>query len=315
MIICCGEALIDMIPDTDSSGHTHFTPHSGGAIYNTSIALGRLGIKTALLSGLSDDLFGKQLTHGLQASGVDTSFLITSQRPTTLAFVELKNGHATYTFYDENTAGRSILPTDLPDLPAEIDALYFGGISLCSEPGADTYRHLAQKYAEQRCIILDPNIRPGFIEDETRYRERLDAMIAISDIVKVSDEDLHWIIPGAENIEEKAQFLQAHGPSIVVMTRGASGVSAFHGDGDILNVSSQKVKVVDTVGAGDTFNAGMLASLSQQGLLNKAAVFSITPRQLESALKSGAAVAAVTVSRAGANPPWRNELPHDTFSE
>ena len=123
MILCCGEALIDMIPIVSRDGQEGFAPHAGGAVFNTAIGLGRLGARTGFLTGLSTDLFGQRLAAVLQDSQVDTHFSITSDKPTTLAFVKLDNGHATYTFYDENTAGRSLTPDQLPELPREAAAL------------------------------------------------------------------------------------------------------------------------------------------------------------------------------------------------
>ncbi|MCL4170037.1 UNVERIFIED_CONTAM: hypothetical protein GTU68_055173, partial [Idotea baltica] len=192
MILCCGEALIDMIPKPTTAGPDGFVPHSGGAVFNTSIALGRLGVSAGLLSGVSRDMFGQQLLAELSASHVDSTQVVTSDRPTTLAFVKLTDGHATYSFFDENSAGRMLVPSDMPDLPDSIDALFFGGISLACEPGADAYADLLAKSTQNRVVMMDPNIRPTFIQDEARYRNRLDAMIALTDIIKVSDEDLDW---------------------------------------------------------------------------------------------------------------------------
>lgn len=308
MLLCCGEALIDMIPTPTTNGSMGFVPHSGGAIFNTAIGLGRLGSPVGMLTGLSSDMFGEQLTASLVASKVDTSLLITCDRPTTLAFVKLVNGHATYSFFDENSAGRLLAPTDLPALPDRVTALYFGGISLACEPGAETYAALAQREASSRVIVLDPNIRPGFITDEPAYRDRLDRMIKVADIVKVSDEDLNWIYPGADTLEEKVARMRAAGPSIVVLTRGGDGASGFFGSGARVDVSVPKVEVVDTVGAGDTFNSGFLAKLSALKLISKAALAEIDNGSVSEALGYGAKVAAITVSRAGANPPWQHEL-------
>ncbi len=191
MILCCGEALIDMIPTPTKSGTSGFVPHSGGAVFNTAIALGRLGVKAGMLTGLSSDMFGQQLIDGLQESGVDASHVIMSDRPTTLAFVRLQDGHATYNFYDENSAGRVATPDDLPGLSPDVSALYFGGISLACEPGANAYAALLAQEGAGRAVMIDPNIRPKFIEDADQYRNRLNRMIALSDIVKVSDEDLN----------------------------------------------------------------------------------------------------------------------------
>lgn len=311
MILCCGEALIDMIPRAVEGGGEGFVPHSGGAIFNTAIALGRLGTDTGFLSGISTDLFGSQLVADLRRSNVDTDLSVRSDLPTTLAFVRLTDGHASYTFYDENTAGRSLTPDQVPNVPPSVNALYFGGISLISEPGADFYAALATEAAASHVVMLDPNIRTGFIDDETRYRNRLDRMISVADILKVSDEDLHWMIVGDAHISEKAHALLQQGPRLVIVTRGGDGACAYLKSGESVEVSSNKVTVVDTVGAGDTFNAGLLSSLDEQGLLSKEATKSISAEALRVALEHGAAVAAITVSRAGANPPWAEEISVD----
>lgn len=308
MILCCGEALIDMIPSPTDAGTDGFVPHSGGAIFNTAIALGRLGVPTGFLTGLSTDLFGGQLAADLEKSQVDTRFAIRSDLPTTLAFVRLSQGHATYTFYDENTAGRSLDAENLPDLTDNATALYFGGISLISEPCADFYAALAEREARRRIIALDPNIRSGFIKDEPRYRARLKRMIAVADILKVSDEDLIWISPEGETLEDKARALLQEGPKVLILTKGSEGALAFVAGRDPVSVSARKAVVVDTVGAGDTFNAGVLESLFRTGLLRKTEIANISDPDLTAALRRGAEIAAVTVSRAGANPPWLQEL-------
>ena len=308
MILCCGEALIDMIPEPTVSGTEGYVPKAGGAIFNTAIGLGRLGCNVGLLSGISTDHFGEQLISELSASRVEIDRVIRADRPTTLAFVKLTNGHATYSFFDENSAGRMIAPTELPANIDGVSALYFGGISLACEPGAETYTSLAKQNAQECVVMLDPNIRPGFITDENRFRRRIETMITLSDIVKLSDEDLDWIIPDPVSLEDKVARIRAFGVSIVILTRGADGAQAWLPDGKTVSVESRKIDVVDTVGAGDTFNAGVLASLSDAGLLSKKALHSISASQLETALCFGATVAAINVGRAGANPPWRSEL-------
>lgn len=308
MILCCGEALIDMIPVPTAIGTAGFVPFSGGAIFNTAIGLGRLGGSVAMLSGVSHDQFGQQLADDLGASNVDTALLIRSNRPTTLAFVRLTNGNASYTFYDENSAGRMVEPADLPDLPDAIGTLFFGGISLCAEPMADTYAALCAREARQRVIMLDPNIRPGFIQDEARYRARLAQMIGQADIVKVSDEDLGWLYPDEPDLVAGLRRLQAAGPGFAVATQGAQGATALLPDGTVISVPGVKVVVADTVGAGDTFNSGLLACLGDRDLLSPARIGRITAQQAKAALGFASRVASVTVSRAGANPPWRHEL-------
>ncbi len=308
MILCCGEALIDMITEPTQSGRDGFVPHSGGALFNTSIALGRLGAPVGLLTGLSSDMFGQQLADDLRASHVDTTHVIASDRPTTLAFVQLKDGHATYTFVDENTAGRMLRAEDMPRQLPSVSALYFGGISLACEPCADAYAAMLAQHGAHCAVMLDPNIRPGFIEDQTRYRTRLNRMIEQADIVKVSDEDLDWIIPGPESHDQKVPLLLQAGPAAVIVTRGSEGASGYLASGAVVSVPVKPVRVVDTVGAGDTFNAGVLASLERAGHLTKPGLKALSPDALRDALTLGAAVAAVTVSRAGANPPWSHEL-------
>jgi len=308
MILCCGEALIDMIPKPTTEGPLGFVPHSGGAVFNTSIALGRLGVEAGLLSGVSRDMFGQQLLEELAASKVDASHVIASDRPTTLAFVKLTDGHATYSFFDENSAGRMIAPTDMPTLPPSVEAMFFGGISLACEPCADAYAALLDRNTDGRIVMMDPNIRPSFIQDADRYRARLDAMIAQTDIIKVSDEDLDWLIPTPADEDAKIQAMLDKGPMLVIVTRGSEGATGYMRDGLQVTAAAQKVTVADTVGAGDTFNAGVLAKLSQLGLLEKTALATLSQDALHAALSYGARVAAITVSRAGANPPWAHEL-------
>ncbi len=299
MILCCGESLIDMLPRTASTGEPSFAPVAGGAVFNTAIAIGRLGAPSGYLGGISTDLFGTVLAEALTASRVDFSLAPRSDRPTTLAFVTLTDGHAQYAFYDENTAGRMLSEDDLPALGAETEALFFGGISLVSEPAADSYAALCAQ-AGERLVMIDPNIRPGFITDEPRYRARLEAMLARADIVKISDEDMAWLgtTPAA---------LIEGGVALVLETRGAEGVVAYSSEGEI-SVPAERAEVVDTVGAGDTFNAGLLAGLWRSGLLARGAVRGAALEDLRPAIALGAKAAAVTVSRAGANPPWETEL-------
>lgn len=307
MILSCGEALIDMLPRRTEAGEDAFAPYPGGAVFNTAIALGRLGAPSGFLSGVSADLFGQMLTAALEQSGVDTAFLIRSARPTTLAFVTLRDGQASYAFYDENTAGRMIRPADLPTLPRTVEALFFGGISLMVEPGGAAYQTLMEREAASgRVMMLDPNIRPSFIGDEAAYRARISRMIALADIVKLSDEDLRWLV-GGQSITAGAESVLAQGPRAVFVTEGAYGAHAFTVAHSVF-VPARRVEVVDTVGAGDTFNAGILAALHGAGALTKAGIAALSEDVLRAALTLGTRAAAVTVSRAGANPPWAREL-------
>jgi len=304
MFLCCGEALIDMLPVSGTDGYA-YAPHTGGAVFNTAIGLGRLGVRTGFLGGLSQDFLGQMLADDLLASGVDISLSPRVERPCTLAFVTLVNGQARYTFYDENTALRALTPDSLPALPDAVTGLFLGGISLIVEPCGSACEALCLRETGRRLIMLDPNIRPGFITDEARYRARLTRMMAGADIVKLSDEDLAWLLPG--DADDAARGLLATGPALVLVTRGAEGALAWRAQ-DRLQVDAPRVEVADTVGAGDTFNAGFLAGLDDLGVSSRESLQALSAGQLETALTLATRVAAVTVSRPGANPPWRREL-------
>lgn len=308
MIICCGEALIDMIPEPTQSGLTGYVPYSGGAVFNTAIAIGRLGAEAGFISGLSSDFFGDQLRSDLQESGVDSSLAVINDRPTTLAFVKLSDGVASYAFYDENTAGRMLKEDDFDPVPDAAEAMFFGGISLVNEPCGSAYTALAKREAGRRTIMLDPNIREAFITDEPAYRQRLQSLFQIADIVKVSDHDLGWISASGSTFQEQAQILLEAGPSIVVVTLGEKGAVAYMRNMPPLSIEGISVDVVDTVGAGDTFNAGFLTQLSKQDYLAKSKLCDVPTDVLAGALRYGVAAASICVSRHGANPPWAKEL-------
>ncbi|WP_105438585.1 carbohydrate kinase [Neorhizobium sp. T25_13] len=306
MILCCGEVLIDMLPRDTTLGEKGFAPYAGGAIFNTAIALGRLGQPTAFFTGISDDLMGDVLRDTLAKSGVDYSLAAVSSRPTTIAFVKLVNGQATYAFYDEGTAGRMITEADLPALGDDCEAMHFGAISLIPEPCGATYEALMAREHQKRVISFDPNIRPGFIKDKPKHMDRVRRMAAMSDIIKFSDEDLDWFGMQGDHDTLAAYWLD-QGAKLVVLTRGADGATGYTKDFKV-SVPSERVTVVDTVGAGDTFDAGILASLKMQDLLTKEKVAGLAEDAVSKALALGAKAAAVTVSRAGANPPFAHEI-------
>jgi len=307
MILCCGEALIDMLPRKTAAGEDAFMPCPGGALLNTAIALGRLGAPAGLCAGLSKDLFGNILRTALDSAGVDHRHCVTTPRPTTLAFVVLQGGQARYAFHDENSAGRMLRPEDMPPPGPEVSALFFGGISLAAEPCGSAFEAMMHAAAGRLPTMLDPNIRTGFIRDETAYRGRLARMIGVADILKLSDEDLHWL-EGPGDATGLATALLARGPKVVAVTRGAEGALAVTARG-VVAVPAVPARVVDTVGAGDTFNAGLLCALERAGCLTRDGIAALDASGLRDALELGVRAAAVTVSRAGANPPHARELP------
>lgn len=294
-----------MLPRVSDRGEEAFAPMAGGAVFNTAIALGRLGAPTGFLGGLSRDMFGETLATALERAGVDHSLSPRSDRPTTLAFVTLTHGQARYAFFDENSAMRAMQVADLPELPQAAQALFLGGISLISEPCGTAFEALCTT-ASERVVMLDPNIRPGFIKDEASYRARLARMIARADIVKLSDEDLAWLHPDLPP-EKAPQAVLAQGPALVFITRGAKGADGYSTAGT-LHMPAVPVTVADTVGAGDTFNAGILAHLDGAGALNRGSLHHLPQDTLRDALALAARAAAITASRAGANPPTRAEV-------
>ncbi len=302
MILCCGEALIDMIP---SDHEMAFKPLAGGAVFNTAIGIGRQGVDVGLLSGVSTDLFGTILENALEESGVNTSYLNRSSRPTTLAFVTLENGQASYAFYDENTAGRMMRPEDMPQLLSEdIKALFFGGISLAVEPCAEAYAGLLKKNKGGRLVMLDPNIRPAFINDEARYRARIAEMISHCDIIKISDEDLSWISAKDHPRGKQVADILSQGPEFVCLTLGSKGVEIYDKSGLCFATPAPKVTVVDTVGAGDAFNAGFLVSLKRLNALSRSELCKQSRTSLEGAVRFATAFASDTATRRGSDPAW-----------
>ena len=306
MFLLCGEALMDMLPRTLAEGGEAYLPVPGGAMYNTAIALGRLGEETGFFAGVSTDLFGQQLIDHLEESGVNTDYCVRSTNPTTLAFVKLTDGIAKYSFMDENSAARMLSVDAIPAFPKTVHAFHFGAISLIQEPCGSVFEALAGRVHESAVISLDPNIRPSFITDESTYRERLNRMIAMSDIIKVSEEDLEWLAPDGR-FEQVAQDWIESGAAIVTLTMGGEGTRCITSSMDI-QVPVTPVEVVDTVGAGDTFNAGFLAGLRGSGVLTKTRLKTIDRDSLRSAMEYGSRVAAYTVGQAGAKPPWRKDL-------
>lgn len=306
MFLLCGEALMDMLPRNLADGSEAYLPVPGGAIYNTAIALGRLGEATGFFSGVSSDMFGQQLVEHLEESGVSKDYCVRSANPTTLAFVKLTDGIAKYGFMDENSAGRMLTEDTIPAFPDTVHTFHFGAISLIQEPCGSTLEALMGGVHKSAVISLDPNIRPSFITDESASRERLNRMIAMSDIIKVSEEDLEWLAPDSR-FEQVAHDWIKDGASIVTLTMGVEGTRCITSSMDI-QVPATPVEVVDTVGAGDTFNAGFLAGLRRSGVLTKTQLRTIDRDGLLSAMEYGSKVAAYTVGQAGANPPWRQEL-------
>jgi fructokinase len=306
MILCCGEALIDFLPRETADGQSGYLPVNGGSVYNTAIALGRLGAKVGLFAGVSRDFFGDQLIDGMKASKVDTKFCRLKDDHTTLAFVKLTKGHARYSFVDQASAGRNLVKRDIPKLSAATQVLHFGSISLIPEPCGGTYEMLLNREAKRRVISIDPNIRASLIKDKKKHLARLNRLIALADIVKISDEDVKWMT-GSTDLAAAARKWLKSGAKIVAITKGGEGVEIYTRRFGFA-ADAPKVRIADTVGAGDTFTAGLLFQLLQQKQLTKRALASIDQTDLMQAAAFAMRAAAVTVSRPGADPPWQREL-------
>ncbi|MEV5322475.1 carbohydrate kinase [Streptomyces sp. NPDC052687] len=300
MIVVAGEALIDLVPQGPGA-LASLRPALGGGPYNTAVALGRLGSPTAFCSRVSSDAFGQALLDGLRAAGVDVSGVARGAEPTTLAVATIDaHGSAAYSFYVEGTADRLFTAPDA--LPAGTRAVSFGTCSLVLEPGASAYEELMRTAAGQGVFTaLDPNIRAGLIPDADAYRARFLTWLPSVTLLKLSEEDARWLGGGPR------EWLAA-GPSAVVITRGGDGLTVFTRDGAEHSVPGEKVDVVDTIGAGDTVNAALLHGLAARDALSPAALAGLGADGWTGLLRFAARAAAVTCSRAGAEPPYAHEL-------
>jgi fructokinase len=306
MIVSCGEALIDFLPRKDASGADVFRPFAGGSPFNVAIAMSRLGAPAGYFGGLSTDFFGQMLRETLEANGVDLSVADINHRPTTLAFVSLADGNARYAFFDEGSAGRMIEESDLPALPATVEALHFGSFSLAEEPCGSALETLMQREQRDRVIMLDPNIRPTLIKNRDGYIARINRLVEMTDIVKLSEEDLAWLAPGVDFEAFASGWLEL-GTRLVLLTRGIDGATAISRRASA-SIEGIAVSVVDTVGAGDTFTAAILAGLKSRELLSKPAIAALSHEQMTEALTFANKAASITVSRAGADPPRLDEM-------
>ncbi|MFF4626052.1 carbohydrate kinase family protein [Streptomyces griseorubiginosus] len=300
MIVVAGEALIDLVPQ-GRGALASLKPALGGGPYNTAVALGRLGSPTAFCSRVSLDAFGDALLDGLREAGVDVSAVQRGTEPTTLAVASIDDGgSAAYSFYVDGTADR--LFTAPAALPSGTRAVSFGTCSLVLEPGASAYEELLRAAAAQGVFTaLDPNIRAGLIPDADAYRARFKSWLPSVSLLKLSEEDALWL-------GGTPQEWLAAGPSAVVITHGGDGLSVFTRDGSALPVPGEKVDVVDTIGAGDTVNAALLHGLAALDALSPAALAALRVDDWTRLLRFAARAAAITCSRAGAEPPYASEV-------
>ncbi|MFD9036391.1 carbohydrate kinase [Streptomyces sp. NPDC059567] len=295
MIVVAGESLIDLVPEGAAvTPLSPLTPRPGGGPYNTAVALGRLGAEVTFCSRVSTDAFGVALVDGLRAAGVSDRLVQRGPEPTTLAVASVgADGSAEYGFYVEGTADRLFA---VPERLSEgVRAVAFGTCSLALEPGASAYEELLRREAERGALtLLDPNIRAGLIPDAAAYRERFAGWLPYVSLLKLSQEDAAWL--GGS----PAEWLE-RGPSAVVVTRGAAGLTVFTPSFEV-SVPAVRVRVADTIGAGDTVNAALLHGLADRP------VTSLDADAWSALLSYAAKAAALTCTRPGAEPPYAHEL-------
>ncbi|MFL6124881.1 carbohydrate kinase family protein [Actinophytocola sp.] len=306
MILVGGEALVDLVPapGTRAGELGALRPLPGGGPYNVAITVGRLGGPVRFLSRLSTDSFGEALVQRLQLSGVDTGMVQRGPEPTTLAIAGIgPDGSARYSFYVQGTADREVRHPG--PLPEDVTIVSLGTLSLALEPGASHYEQLLRDHAAGNgLVVLDPNIRPALVTPA--YRERFASWLPDIGLLKLSIEDAAWLADGDPHQAVKGWLEQ--GPAAVVLTRGADGIVVHTAAGDQVAVPTPPTTVVDTIGAGDTVHGALLHWLHTSGVSTPDALRAVDAEEWRKALDFAARAAAVTVSRAGAEPPYAAEL-------
>lgn len=306
MVYVIGEALIDLVmdpPGTDPAGPPVYLAHPGGSPYNVAVGLARLGQPTRLVARLSGDAFGRQLRGHAEANGVDLSCAVAATEQSTLAVVSLDaDRNAGYDFYRDGTADWQWSDAELDRIPADAAWLHTGSLASWTEPGAGVIADLLRRRRQQGPVVVsyDPNIRPALLPDHGLALARVEAMVGLADVVKASAEDLAWLYPGRD-AEEVLRHWRELGAAVVVMTDGGRGARFIAGE-EVATVPARPVAVVDTVGAGDAFMAGLINALVTAG-------FEPGPDlDIAAAVDEAILVAALTCARAGANPPTAAEL-------
>jgi fructokinase len=311
MYLVCGEALFDFFSENDASGlasKVNFKAIAGGSPFNVAVGLRRLGVDAALLTGLSTDYLGRRLLQVLQDEGVCQDYLLDFAAPTTLAMVAVgANGSPQYSFRGEGCADRQLQLEHLPTLGSEVRGLHIGSFSLVVQPIADTLLALVRRESGKRLISLDPNVRLNPEPDIDLWRNRIATLVELADLIKVSDEDLHLLYPGQDPAQVIDGWLQ-HRCQLVFLTRGGEGASVFSRAHGSWSTPASAVKIVDTVGAGDTFQAALIAWLTEQQLDSVEGVKQLGREQIDSMLKFAVQAAALTCSKTGPDLPYRKQL-------
>lgn len=311
MFLVCGEALFDFFLESEAGpAASTYAARAGGSPFNVAIGLSRLGKPSGLLTGISTDLLGQRLAQVLDDEGVSRRYALPTDRPTTISLVGLDtHGVAAYQFYDAGSADTGVRPEDLPELGEEVTGLHFGSYSLAAAPVADACATLARKH-RHGFISIDPNVRPNVEPDMSVWRARLDTLFPMADLVKISSEDLELLWPG-RSADSFAEDVLRRGVRLAVVTDGGEAAHGWTAKGLHTSAAPPKVEVVDTVGAGDTFQAALIAQLLDHADGPVAALDALDAHSLARTLDYAARAAAITCSRRGADLPRAADLDPD----
>jgi len=308
MIVVCGEALFDVFSTGETATGLSLRAHVGGSPFNVAVGLARLDRSAALLGAISNDFLGARLMRALESERVSTVTVVRTAAPTTLSLVGLDaRGVPAYAFYGTEGADRQLTPATLPARPADARAFHFGSYSTVVEPTASALRALVDAERGRSVISYDPNVRLNVEPALKTWTGQVQWMLPRTHLLKVSEEDLSLLYPGSD-LESLAKEWLAQGVRLLVVTRGANGAVAWTRDAKV-EVPGIPTTVVDTVGAGDSFQAALLAWFDERDLLSEGALAALDRAKLREVVQFAVMAAAITCSRAGADLPRRNELP------
>ncbi|MBO0496793.1 carbohydrate kinase [Pseudomonas sp. Marseille-Q1929] len=311
MYLVCGEALFDFFSEEDASGQAskvNYKAIAGGSPFNVAVGLRRLGVDAGLLGGVSTDFLGRRLLQVLRDEGVSEQFLVEFAAPTTLSMVAVgSDGSPQYNFRGEGCADRLLEISHLPALGDDIRGLHIGSFSLVVQPVGDTLMRLVQRESGKRLISLDPNVRLNPQPDIHLWRARIAELVQHADMIKVSDEDLHLLYP-EQSPESVLQGWLQHRCQLVFLTRGGDGASVFSRQHGHWSAPAVKVVMADTVGAGDTFQAALIAWLTEHALDSIEGLQQLSREQIDSMLGFAIRAAAMTCSKTGPDLPYRDQL-------
>lgn len=311
MIVVCGEALFDVFPEQQTRTGLQLSARIGGSPFNLAVGLARLGVPPLFFGGLSNDLFGQRLASALSEEQVDISVAPRLDAQSALVMVSVDDkGVPAYGFYGAGTAERSVVEVDIGRVPKGATVIHVGSYCMVCEPVASALRALVERQQGHSVIVYDPNIRLSIEPSMALWRETLEWMLPRTGVLKVSDEDLGYLYPG-QPVEDFITVALRAGVQLVVVTRGGAGALAATAHGVHAAIPAVPVGVVDTVGAGDTFQAGLLSWLWREGYLQKDGLRRINASVLETALRFAASAAAITCSRRGADLPYLSEVIFD----